>query len=90
MPSDIESIVDTFPYPTIPPIHELPSYSTIKDINVKLNANAAVHSELGDGNLGYLYLAVTDAVYETLSDVPFAKPANPGMLPNIPAAATTR
>jgi len=60
-------------------------------MNVMLNANAAsVHSDLGDGTLGYLYLTVTDEVYNTLSDVPFIEPANPGMLAEIPRNATTR
>jgi len=76
----------------IQPVQGPPSFATIKDINVNLNANAAsVHSSLGDGNLGYLYLTVTDAVYETLSEeVPFVEPANPGTLPNIPPNVSVR
>jgi len=30
MPSDIDNIVATFPYPTIPAIEGLPTFSTIK------------------------------------------------------------
>ena len=91
MPTDIDSIVEGFPYPTIPPINGQPTFTTLKELHVKLNANAAsVHSNLGDGNLGYLYLTVTDEVYATLSEVPFIEPANPGMLPDIPAGASIR
>jgi len=75
----------------MPPIHGPPSFATIKEMNMMLNANAAsVHSNLGDGTLGYLYLTVTDEVYNTLSDVPFMEPANPGMLPDIPRNTSTR
>ena len=91
MPSDIDNIVDAFPYPVISQIQGPPSFATIKDIHIKLNANAAsIHSNLGDGNLGYIYLTVTNEVYNTLSDVSFIEPANPGMLPVIPTTASVR
>jgi len=89
MPSDIDNIVATFPYPTVPTIEGLPTFSTIKALHLKLNANAAsVQSNLGDGNQGLIYLTVTDAVYATLSDVPFIEPINPGTAPIYGARAS--
>ena len=82
MPSVIETIVDTFPYPSVPPIERLPTYSTIKELHLKLNANAAsVQSNLGDGNNVFIYLTIFDEVYNTLSDVPFIEPTNQGIVP---------
>ena len=89
MPSDIDNIVATFPYPTVPTIEGLPTFSTIKALHLKLNANAAsVQSNLGDGNQGLIYLTVSDAVYATLSDVEFIEPLNPGTTPVYAARAT--
>ena len=91
MPSAIETIVDTFPYPSIPAIEGPPTYSTIKELHLKLNANAAsVQSNLGDGNNGLIYLTVSDEVFNTLSDVPFIEPANPGIVPTFPQNASQR
>ena len=91
MPSEIETILATFPYPNIPVIEGLPTFSTIKALHLKLNANAAsVQSNLGDGNQGLIYLTVSDEVYATLSEVPFIEPANPGVVPIFPQNASTR
>jgi hypothetical protein len=89
MPSDHDVIIDGFPNPTIAPIIGLPNYATIADIHLKLNANAAsVFSSLGDGAQGLLSLTVSDAIYNSISDVPFVTPINPGPQPVIPGAAT--
>ena len=91
MPSDIEAITDTFPYPSIPQIAGQPTFSSIKEMHLKLNQNAAsVQSNLGDGEQGHIYLTVTDAVYATLSNTPFIEPLNPGITPISPAGATAR
>jgi hypothetical protein len=86
-----------FPFPIIPSIVGEPSYETIAEIHKKINANAAsVQSNLGDGRLGHLALTVSDAIYNTLSAIPFVAPPNPGAQPVIaadatgPAAATIR
>jgi hypothetical protein len=43
-------ILEGFPHPTITPVIGIPTYESIAEINLKLNANAAsVHSNLGDG-----------------------------------------
>ena len=89
MTSSTNKIVESFPYPTIPPIIGQPGYDTIAEVHLQLNANAAsVQSHLGDGALGLLYLTVTPAVYNTLSLVPFVPPANPGPDPVVPPGST--
>ena len=91
MPSAIETIVNTFPYPSAPTIEGLPTYSTIKELHLKLNANAAsVQSNLGDGNNGLIYQTVSDKVYNLLSDVPVIEPTNPGIIPTFPQNASQR
>ena len=78
MTSSTDKIVESFPYPTIPPIIGQPGYDTIAEVHLQLNANAAsVQSHLGDGALGLLYLTVTPAVYNTLSLIPFVPPPQP-------------
>ena len=75
--------------PTIDPIVGTPNYEFIADIHLKLNSNAAsVHSNLGCGTPGLLFLTVSPAVYATLSTVVFVPPVNPGPKPNIPTGAT--
>ena len=91
MPDSIETIVDTFPHPTLTPIQGIPTFASIRQIQVELNANASsIHSNLGNGQLGLLFLTVSPATYETLSDVPFEIPVNPGPVPVIPAQMSAR
>jgi hypothetical protein len=55
MPTDIDKIVDGFPCPTIVPITSVPTYKTIDNLNLQLNANAAsVQSNLDSGLSGLL------------------------------------
>jgi len=85
----IDSIVENFPHTSIDPIIEQPNYESLAEVHLKLNTNAAsVHSHLGDGQLGLLYLTVTPAVYITQSNIPFVPPTNPGPIPTIPNNAT--
>ena len=79
----IESVLTAFPYPTIPPIVGPPTYETINEVAALLKANAAsIHSENGGGQLGYLALTVSPAVYATLSNgVAFVVPNNPQAFP---------
>jgi ribosomal protein S17E len=89
MATSTDSIVEGFPHPIIPPIIGIPSYTTISTLNLKLNANAAsIQSDLGNGALGLLSLTVSPDVFNTLSDIPFIAPLNPGPQPIIPEAAT--
>jgi hypothetical protein len=87
--SDAPKITDNFPHKSIPPIVGQPSYETIKELHLKLNENAVkVHSNLGNGLLGYLGVTVTTAIFNTLSNTPFVIPPNPGVAPVFPADAT--
>ena len=80
MPDTVEMIVDTFPHPTITPMQGIPSFVSIRQIQVELNANASsIHSNLGP------FLTVLPTTYVTLSDVSLVIPENPGPLPVIPA-----
>jgi hypothetical protein len=82
-------ITENFPYKTIAPIVGQPTYEAIKELHLKLNENAVkVHSNLGNGLLGYLGVTVTPAIYNTLSAQPFTIPPNPGTAPVFPVDAT--
>jgi hypothetical protein len=85
----IDSIIESFPHLTIPPINGLPTYKSIAGFVRLLNANAAsVHSERGGGLLEHLALTVSPAVYTTLSAVIFIPPLNPGAVPVVPGNAS--
>jgi hypothetical protein len=87
--SDANKIRDNFPHKSIPPIVGQPTYETIKELHLKLNENAVkVHSNLGNGLLGYLGVTVTPAIFNTLSNTPFIIPLNPGIAPTFPDGAT--
>jgi hypothetical protein len=82
-------ITDNSPQKTIPPIVGQPTYEAIKELHMKLNENAVkVHSNLGNGLLGYLGVTVTPAIYNTLSAQPFVIPLSPGTAPVFPDDAT--
>jgi hypothetical protein len=87
--TDSTKITDNFPHKNIAPIVGQPSYETIKELHLKLNENAVkVHSNLGNGLLGYLGVTVTPAIFDTLSAAPFVIPPNPSTAPIFPADAT--
>ena len=89
MPTDIDKIMDNFPFPTIPPIVGTPTYNTIAEVNLKLNSNAAFfQSNFGCSILGLLQLTVSPSVYNTFSSIAFIVPVNPGSEPTIPANST--
>jgi hypothetical protein len=88
-PPSIEDYITGFPHPIINKIQGMPSYETIAEVQRDLNANAAsIETTLGGGTLGYLALTVAPAVYNTLSNVPFVAPLNPGYIPVIPPNST--
>jgi hypothetical protein len=87
-PSDDSQITDHFPHKHVTPIIGQPTYETIKELHLKLNENAVkVHSNLGNGSLGYLDVTVSPAIYNTLSTTPFVTPVNPGNAPVFPDGA---
>jgi hypothetical protein len=86
--SDDSKITDNFPHKHISPIVGQPTYETIKALHLKLNENVVkVHSNLGNGSLGYLGVTVEPAIYNTLSAQPFIPPPNPGAAPIFPDGA---
>ena len=89
MPTAINKIVDSFPFPTISPIIGAPNYKTIAKVHLKLNSNAAsIRLNLGCGTLGLLQITFSPAVYATLSATAFIAPVNPGAEPTIPSIAS--
>jgi hypothetical protein len=88
MTINVDASIDGFPHPSIQPILGPPTYASIAEVHLQLNANAAsVFSNLGNGTLGLLALTVTEEVYDTLSDEPFVPPENPGTQPDLPGNA---
>ena len=86
-----DKITAGFPRPIVDPILGLPTYATIKELHVQLNANAAsIFTNIGDGQHDLLRLAVSNAQYNSVSTVRFVAPANPGAtvtyLPNATSA----
>ena len=84
-----EAFIESFPNPVIPKIEVIPTYESIANVRSLLSANAAsVASQRGGGNNGYLGIVLSDAVYTTVSGIPWVSPQYPGAMPNIPANAT--
>ena len=75
MPATIDKIVDGFLFPSIPPTVGSPDYEKISKVQIQLNSNATpVHSNLGDGALGLVYLTVLPGVFNTLPATTFTPP----------------
>ena len=84
-----DKIIEGFPHLTIPPIVGQPGFDSLQGLKLLLSTNAAsIISHLGNGVLGLLWLCVSDAVYNTLSLIPFVAPINPGSNPVIPPNLT--
>lgn len=82
-----ESVITAFPHTAIPPIDGPPTFASVNELTTMLKANAAsIQSANGGGQLGFLGVMVSAAMYATLSTDPFIVPANPGDTP-IPLAA---
>ena len=87
--SDLDPIINGFPHTSLPPILGVPTYATIAAMHLKLNANSAsIQSNLGDGQLGLLALTIPTEKYNTLSQIPFLTPTNPGVNPTFADGAT--
>ena len=87
--SSHNKIAEAFPYPNISPIIDQPGYESISEVHLQLNANSAsVRSHLSNGALGLPFLTVLQAVYNTLSLIPFIPPVNPGPDPTILTGST--
>ena len=89
MHSLIDKIVEGIPFQTIDLIVRSPNYKKIARVHLKLNSNAAsVHSNLGNGTLGILYLTLSPTAYYTLLTTTFVVPINPGEAPVITNGST--
>ena len=89
MSSTVNKTVEKFPFPTIFPIVGELNYETIAKVHFKLNAiSALVQYNLGYGQLGLLYLTVSQAVYKTLYATVFISQVNPGSTAIITSGAT--
>ena len=87
--ASIKEITESFPFQHLPKIIGKPCYASISEMHEKLNANAAsIHTNLGSGTLGHLWLTLKPEVYATLSAVPVEPPTNPGAAPEIPPLST--
>jgi hypothetical protein len=85
MATSIKSLIESFPYPSIPPIQGQPTYELITSVTHLLDPNtASVQTDLGGGAHGHLILTISATVLTMLSPTaPFIVPINPGPTPNI-------
>jgi hypothetical protein len=92
MATSVESLIESFPHPSIPSIEGQPTYEPITNITHLLNTNtASVQTDLGGGGAhGHLVLTVSTAGLATLSPTPFLIPNNPGPTPIIPNDVNTQ
>ena len=85
----IDSILESFPYPNIPPIQGQPTYQSIADLTKTACENAAsVPSVSGGGAHGHLGIVLSDAQYTALTGVAYNPPVDPGPTPTIPPGTT--
>lgn len=81
--SEPATIIAGFPNPVPTKIIGRPAFLQIQKLYKQLKANAAsVPTTLGGEPLGHLGLLLTPAEYATVSNTPFARPANPGLTAN--------
>jgi hypothetical protein len=79
----------TFPHPILTPISGKPTYTSLRQLQKELYANArAIPSRLGGGQNGHLAVLMTDGAYVAVSPVPYVIPVHPGALPVHAAGAT--
>ena len=87
---DNDKITTGFPHPAVDLILSLPTYETIKELHIQLNANAAsIFANLGDNQHGLLRLTVSNAQFNSVSIVPFVAPANSGVTSTYPTNASS-
>ena len=73
----IERIVEGFSHLIINLIIIIPTYNTLSEINLRLDANEeSVNLELGNLQLVLLALTFTASIYLTLEGVEFVPPVN--------------
>jgi hypothetical protein len=86
----VDSMMDSFKHLTLEKIVGQPTYESLSQLLKTINANAAsVPCPLGNGQLGWLAIVLSAAMYANLSADPFIIPNDPGTGPIIEAFATT-
>ena len=89
MTAQVDSIIESFPNPRIPPLVGRPEHSSLTELKQLLYENAAsVQSALGGGGHGHLGLVISNARHSTLTGHNFVPPLNPGTTPVIPNGST--
>ena len=89
MAASIDSLIESFPYPTIPPIQGRPTHQSLQALTKLLYENAAsVPSDNGGGNHGHLGVPMPQPTFNIVAGNPWVPPLNPGAVPVIPAGAT--
>ena len=85
----VESVLESFPNPRVPPIVGRPTQQSIQALTQLLYENAAsVYSALGGGAHGHLGVIMNAVQYNTLVGANYIAPLNPGGTPVIPAGST--
>jgi hypothetical protein len=88
MPITGDQTVESFTHPTISKIGGQPSYHSLKNIFTTLNANvASIPCTISSGDLGWIAITISPALYTTLAGNPFPFPTNPGPSPALPPFA---
>jgi hypothetical protein len=73
----------------VPPIISTPNYESLSTVFCILSANAtSVPCPLGNGQLGWLSITISEALFDSLSNTPFVLPTNPGYAPDLPMFPT--
>ena len=89
MTAQVDSIIESFPNPRVPPLVGRPEHASLNELKQLLYENAAsVQSALGGGAHGHLGLLISNARHFTLTGENFVPPLNPGSTPNIPNGST--
>jgi hypothetical protein len=87
----VDGMIDSFEHPILDQIVGQPTYESLSQLLKTINANAAsVPCPLGNGQLGWLAIVLSAAMYANLSADPFIIPNDPGTGPNIEPFATAQ
>ena len=69
------NIISRFPHKDFELINSKPTYTTIKSVNNKYNANTTtIHSTLSNGRHSFLSLVIPSTIHNTITNIPFIRP----------------
>jgi hypothetical protein len=90
MTLSVDNIVAKFPIKTLPLITGEHDYESINHMVQTLYGDAAsLATTLGGGSHAHIGIIMRQALYATLTAIPYLPPLDPGALPIIPHATTT-